>query len=134
MNTNKDSAVQCMITASYILSSMCTIFIFLAIFKGSWNMALISLDLFLITGAVIISAFVLENCDEYSDAPLLVNIVCCIVLAVEYFIMVVAWGIYTIVKNVLYVFMFPGAFISFVIDKFSIAFFKKGDDDNEKLE
>ena len=131
MNTNKDSAVQCMITASYILSSMCTIFIFLAIFKGSWNMALISLDLFLITGAVIISAFVLENCDEYSDAPLLVNIVCCIVLAVEYFIMVVGWGVFNIVKMI---FTFPGRAFSFVIDLFATIFFKKGDDNNEKFE
>ena len=131
MNTNKDSAVQCMITASYILSSMCTIFIFLAIFKGSWNMALISLDLFLITGAVIISAFVLENCDEYSDAPLLVNIVCCIVLAVEYFIMIVAWGIFNIAK---FIFTFPGRAFSFVIDLFATIFLKKGDNNNEKFE
>ena len=127
MNTNKDSAVQCLIAASYILSSICTIFIFLAIFRGSWNMALTALDLFLITGAVIISAFVLENCDEYSDAPLLVNIVCCIVLAVEYFIIVVGWGIFNITK---YVFMFPGTIIAFIAD----LIFKKGDDNNEKFE
>ena len=127
MNTNKDSAVQCLISASYILSSMCTIFIFLAIFKGSWNMVLIALDLFLITGAVIISAFVLENCDEYKDAPLLVNIVCCIVLAVEYFIIVVGCGIFNITK---YVFMFPGTIIAFMAD----LIFKKGDDNNEKFE
>lgn len=115
MNTNKDSAVQCMITASYILSSMCTIFIFLAIFKGSWNMALISLDLFLITGAVIISAFIIDNCDEYRNVPLLVNLICCIVLAIEYFIMVVGWGIFNIVK---YVFMFPGTIVAFMADLF----------------
>ena len=126
MNTNKDSAVQCMITASYILSSMCTIFVFLAIFKGSWNMALISLDLFLITGAVIISAFIIDNCEEYRDVPVLVNLICCVVLAVEYFIMVVSWGIFNIVK---YVFIFPGTIVSFVIDLFS-----KGDDNNEKIE
>ena len=131
MNTNKDSAVQCLISASYILSSMCTIFIFLAIFKGSWNMALIALDLFLITGAVIISAFILEKCDEYSDASLLVIIVCCIVLAVEYFIMIVAWGIFNIAKRI---FVFPGTIITFMIGLINIAFFKKGDDDNEKME
>ena len=127
MNTNKDSAVQCMITASYILSSMCTIFVFLAIFKGSWNMALISLDLFLIMGAVLISAFIIDNCEEYRDVPVLVNLICCVVLAVEYFIMVVAWGIFNIAK---YVFMFPGTIIAFMAD----LIFKKGDDNNEKLE
>ena len=131
MNTNKDSAVQCLITASYILSSMCTIFIFLAIFKGSWNMALIALDLFLITGAVIISAFVLENCDEYSDAPLLVNIVCCIVLAVEYFIMIVAWGIFNIAKHI---FVFPGTIITFMITLINIAFFNKVDEHAVQLD
>lgn len=127
MNTNKDSAVQCMITASYILSSMCTIFIFLAIFKGSWNMALIALDLFLIMGAVLISAFIIDDCDEYRNVPLFVNLICCIVLAIEYFIMVVAWGIFNIAK---YVFMFPGTIIAFMAD----LIFKKGDDNNEKLE
>lgn len=126
MNTNKYSAVQCMITASYILSSMCTIFIFLAIFKGSWNMALIALDLFLIMGAVLISAFIIDDCDEYRDVPLLVNLICCIVLAIEYFIMVVAWGVFNIAK---YVFMFPGTIIAFMAD----LFFKKGDDNNEKI-
>ena len=127
MNTNKDSAVQCMITASYILSSMCTIFIFLAIFKGSWNMALIALDLFLIMGAVLISAFIIDDCDEYRNVPLLVNLICCIILAIEYFIMVVAWGVFNIAK---YVFMFPGTIIAFMAD----LIFKKGDDNNEKLE
>ena len=131
MNTNKDSAVQCLITASYILSSICTIFIILAIFKGSWNMAIIALDSFLITGAVIISAFIIDNCDEYNNVPLLVNIICCIVLAVEYFIMVVGWGIFNIAK---YVFIFPGKIISFIMDLIIITFFKKGDDNNEKLE
>ena len=131
MNTNKDSAVQCLITASYILSSICTIFIILAIFKGSWNMAIIALDSFLITGAVIISAFIIDNCDEYNNVPLLVNIICCIVLAVEYFIMIVAWGIFNITKHI---FVFPGTIITFMIDLINIAFFKKGDDDNEKLE
>ena len=126
MNTNKYSAVQCMITASYILSSMCTIFIFLAIFKGSWNMALIALDLFLIMGAVLISAFIIDDCDEYRDVPLLVNLICCIVLAIGYFIMVVAWGVFNIAK---YVFMFPGTIIAFMAD----LFFKKGDDNNEKI-
>ena len=131
MNTNKDSAIQCLISASYILSSICTIFIFLAIFRGSWNMAWIALDSFLIMGAVLISAFIIGNCDEYSDAPLLVNIVCCIVLAVEYFIMVVAWGIFNIAKHI---FIFPGTIIAFMIYLINVAFFKKGDDNNEKLE
>ena len=131
MNTNKDSAVQCLITASYILSSICTIFIILAIFKGSWNMAIIALDSFLITGAVIISAFIIDNCDEYNNVPLLVNIVCCIVLAVEYFIMVVGWGIFNIAKHI---FVFPGTIITFMINLINIAFFKKGDDNDEKLE
>ena len=131
MNTNKDSAVRCMLTASYILSSICTIFIFLAIFRGSWNMALIALDSFLIMGAVIISAFILDDCYEYKDAPLLVCIVSCIVLAIEYFIIVVVWGIYNIVK---YIFIFPGAVFSFVTDFIRYTIFKKGDDNNEKLE
>ena len=117
MNTNKDSAVQCMITASYILSSMCTIFIFLAIFKGSWNMAWIALGSFLIMGIVLISAFILADCDGYKDAPFLVNIVCC--------------GILNIIK---YIFMFPGAAFSFVIDFIRYTIFKKGDDNNEKME
>ena len=127
MNTNKDSAVQCLITASYILSSICTIFIFLAIFRGSWNMALIALDSFLIMGAVLISAFIIGNCDEYRDVPLLVNLICCAVLAIEYFIIIVGCGIFNIVK---YVFMFPGTIIAFMAD----LIFKKGDDNNEKLE
>ena len=131
MNTNKDSAVQCMITASYILSTICTIFIFLAIFKRSWNMSFIALDLFLIMGAVIISAFILDDCDEYKDTPLLVCIVSCIVLAIEYFIMVICWGIFNIAKHI---FVFPGTIITFMINLINIAFFKKGDDNDEKLE
>ena len=131
MNTNKDSAVQCMITASYIISSMCTIFIFLAIFKGSWNMALIALGSFLIMGIVLISAFILADCDVFKDAPFLVCIVSCIVLAIEYFIIVVCWGILNIIK---YIFMFPGAVFSFVIDFIRYTIFKKGDDNNEKIE
>ena len=131
MNTNKDSAVQCLITASYILSSICTIFIFLAIFRGSWNMALIALDSFLIMGAVLISAFIIGNCDEYRDVPLLVNLICCIVLAIEYFIMIVAWGVFNIAK---FIFTFPGRAFSFVVDLFATIFLKKGDDNNEKLE
>ena len=127
MNTNKDSAVQCLITASYILSSICTIFIFLAIFRGSWNMALIALCSFLIMGIVLISAFIINDCEEYNDVPVLVNIICCIVLAVEYFIIVIGSGIFNIIK---YVFMFPGTIVAFVAD----LFFKKGDDNNEKLE
>ena len=127
MNTNKDSAVQCLIYASHILSSICTIFIFLAIFRGSWNMALIALCSFLIMGIVLISAFILDDCDGYKDAPFLVCIVSCIVLAIEYFIIVVCWGILNIIK---YIFMFPGAIIAFMAD----LIFKKGDDNNEKLE
>ena len=131
MNTNKDSAVQCLIYASHILSSICTIFIFLAIFRGSWNMALIALDSFLIMGAVLISAFIIGNCDEYRDVPLLVTLICCIVLAIEYFIMVVAWGVFNIAK---FIFTFPGTIIAFMIDLINVTFFKKGDDNNEKLE
>ena len=131
MNTNKDSAVQCMITASYVLSVICTIFIFLAIFKKSWNMGIIALDLFLIMGAVIISAFILDDCYGYKDAPLLVCIVSCIVLAIEYFIIVICYGILTILK---YIFMLPGTVFSFVTDFIRYSIFKKGDDDNEKLE
>lgn len=131
MKTSKDSAVQCMISASYVVSSMCTIFIFLSIFKRSWSMAAVALDLFLIMGAILISAFIINDCEEYRDVPLLVNFICCIVLAVEYFIMVVGWGIFNIVR---YVFIFPGVFISFVIDKFGTAFLSKGDDNNEKFE
>ena len=130
MNTNKDSAVQCLIMASYILSSICTIFIILAIFKRSWNMALISLDSFLIMGAVLISASIIDSCDEYKDVPLLMNIICCIVLAVEYFIMVVGWGVFNIVK---YIFLLPGTIIAFMIDLINVTFFKKGDDNNEKI-
>lgn len=124
MNTNKDSAVRCMITASYILSTMCTIFIFLSIFKSSWRMAAIALDIFLYMGVILISAFIINDCEEYNDVPVLVNIICCIVLAVEYFIMVVGWGIFNIAK---YVFMFPVTVYSFMIDLFN-----KGDDNNDK--
>ena len=131
MNTNKDSAVQCLITASYILSSICTIFIFLAIFRGSWNMALIALDSFLIMGAVLISASIIDSRDEYKDVPLLVNIICCIVLAVEYFIMVVGWGVFNIVK---YIFLLPGTIIVFLTDLVNKTSLKEGDDNNEKFE
>ena len=127
MSTNKDSAVQCMINAGYVLSTICTIFTFLAIFKRSWNMGLIALDSFLIMGAILISAFIINDCEEYNDVPVLVNIICCIVLAVEYLIIVVGWGIFNITK---YVFMFPGTIIAFMAD----LIFKKGDDNNEKLE
>ena len=130
MNTNKDSAVQCLIYASYILSSIYTIFIFLAIFRGSWNMAWIALGSFLIMGIVLISAFILADCDDFKDAPFLVCIVSCIVLAIEYFIIVVCWGILNIIK---YIFMFPGAVFSFVIDIIRYVIFKKGDDNNEKI-
>ena len=122
MNTNKDSAVQCLINACYVLSSIYTIFIFLAIFRGSWNMALIALDSFLIMGAVLISAFILADCDGYKDAPFLVCIVSCIVLAIEYFIIVVCCGILNIIK---YIFMFPVAAFSFVTDIICYVIFKK---------
>ena len=131
MNTNKDSAVQCLISASYILSSICTIFIFLAIFKRSWNMALIALDSFLIMGAVLISASIIDSCDEYKDAPLLVNIICCVVLAIEYFIMVVGWGVFNVVK---YIFLLPGSIIVFLTDLVNKTSLKEGDDNNEKME
>ena len=131
MNTNKDSAVQCMINAGYVLSTICTIFTFLAIFKRSWNMGLIALDSFLIMGAILISAFIINDCEEYNDVPVLVNIICCIVLAIEYFIIVVCWGILNIIK---YIFIFPGAVFSFVIDFIRYTIFKKGDDNNEKIE
>ena len=127
MNTNKDSAVQCMINAGYILSTICTIFTFIAIFKRSWNIGLIALDSFLIMGAILISAFIINDREEYNDVPVLVNIICCIVLAVEYFIIVVGSGIFNIIK---YVFMFPGTIVAFMAD----LIFKKGDDNNEKLE
>ena len=130
MNTNKDSAVQCLIYAGYILSSIYTIFIFLAIFRGSWNMAWIALGSFLIMGIVLISAFILADCDDFKDAPFLVCIVSCIVLAIEYFIIVVCWGILNIIK---YIFMFPGAVFSFVIDFIRYTILKKGDDNNEKF-
>ena len=126
MNTNKDSAVQCMINAGYVLSTICTIFTFLAIFKRSWNMGLIALDSFLIMGAILISAFIINDCEEYNDVPFLVNIICCIVLAVEYFIIIVGCGIFNIMK---YVFMFPGIIIAFMAD----LILKKGDDNNEKI-
>ena len=131
MNTNKDSVVQCLINASYVLSTIYTIFIFLAIFRGSWNMAWIALGSFLIMGIILISAFILADCDDFKDAPFLVCIVSCIVLAVEYFIIVVCWGILNILK---YIFIFPGAVFSFVIDFIRYTIFKKGDDNNEKLE
>ena len=131
MNTNKDSAVQCMIHAGYVLSTICTIFTFLAIFRGSWNMALIALCSFLIMGIVLISAFILADCDGYKDAPFLVCIVSCIVLAIEYFIIVICYGILNILK---YIFMFPGAAFSFVTDFIRYTIFKKGDDNNEKIE
>ena len=122
MNTNKDSAVQCLITASYILSSICTIFIFLAIFRGSWNMALISLCSFLVMGIVLISAFIIYDCDNYSDVPLLVNLICCTVLAIEYFIIFVGCGILNIVK---YILKFPETIFSFVTDIIRYVIFKK---------
>ena len=131
MNTNKDSAVQCLITASYILSSICTIFIFLAIFRGSWNMALIALCSFLVMGIVLISAFILADCDDFKDAPFLVCIVSCIVLAIEYFIIVICYGVLNIVK---YILKFPETIFSFVTDFIRYVIFKKGDDNNEKLE
>lgn len=131
MNTNKDSVVQCMVSASYVLSTVCTIFIFLAIFRSSWNMAVIALEIFLFMGAIVISASIVYNCDDYGDVPFLVNIVCFVVLAIEYFIMIVGCGIFNIVK---WVFIFPGIALSFVLNLFVTAFSKKGDDNDEKIE
>ena len=111
MNTNKDSPVVCMLTASCVLSTICTIFIFLTIFTRSWTMGLIALDTFLIMGAVIISAFIIYDCDNYSDVPLLVHLLCYIVFAVEYFVMVVGKGIFNIVK---FIFTFPAVAFSYL--------------------
>ena len=93
-------------------------------------MALIALDSFLIMGAVLISAFIIGDCDEYHDVPLLVNLICCTVLAIEYFIMIVAWSVFNIAK---FIFILPERAFSFVIDLFATIFFKKGDDNNEKI-
>ena len=94
-------------------------------------MALIAFDSFLIMGAVLISAFIIGDCDEYRDIPLLVNLICCVVLSIEYFIMIVAWGVFNIAK---FIFILPERAFSFVIDLFATIFFKKGDDNNEKME
>ena len=131
MNTNKDSVVQCLISAGYFLSTVCTIFIFLAIFRSSWNMAVIALGIFLFMGVIVISGSIVYDCDDYGDVPFLVNIVCFVVLAIEYFIMIVGYGIFNIVK---WVFIFPGTVFSFVLDLFVKAFYKKGDDSDEKIE
>ena len=131
MNTNKDSAVQCLITACYVLSSIYTIFIFLAIFRGSWNMAWIALGSLLIMGIVLISASILADCDGYKDAPFLVCIVSCIVLAIEHLIIIVGCGILNIVK---YILKFPETIFSIVTDFIRYTIFKKRDDNNEKLE
>lgn len=131
MNTNKDSVVQCMISASYVLSTVCTIFIALAIYGRSLNMAMFALESFLIMGAIVISASIVCNCDDYSDVPFFVNIVCFVVLAIEYIIMIVGCGIFNIVK---WVFIFPGIALSFVLNLFVTAFSKKGDDNDEKIE
>ena len=130
MNTNKDSAVVCMLTASCVLSTICTIFIFLTIFTRSWTMGLIALDTFLIMGAVIISAFIVDDSDKYSDIPLLVNLMCCIVFAVEYFVMVVGKGIFNIVK---FIFTFPAVAFSYLYSFISHINLKKGEDNNEKI-
>ena len=122
MNTNKDSAVQCLINASHILSSICTIFIFLAIFRGSWNMALIALCSFLVMGIVLISAFIIYDCDNFSDAPLLVHLICCAVLAIEYFIMVISKSIFNIAK---YILKFPETIFSIMTDIIRYVIFKK---------
>ena len=94
-------------------------------------MAWIALGSLLIMGIVLISAFILADCDGYKDTPFLVCIVSCIVLAIEYFIIVVCWGILNIIK---YIFMFPVAAFSFVTDFIRYTIFKKGDDNNEKNE
>ena len=131
MNTNKDSAVVCMLTASCVLSTICTIFIFLTIFTRSWTMGLIALDTFLIMGAVIISAFIIDDSDKYGDIPLLVNLLCCIVFAVEYFVMVVSKRVFNIVK---FIFTFLAVAFSYMYGFIShVNFLKKGDDNNEKI-
>ena len=114
MNTNKDSAVVCMLTASCVLSTICTIFIFLTIFTRSWTMGLIALDTFLIMGAVIISAFIIDDSDKYGDIPLLVNLLCCIVFAVEYFVMVVGKGVFNVFNIVKFIFTFPAVAFSYL--------------------
>ena len=131
MNSNKDSIVQCLISAGYFLSTVCTIFIALTIYGRSLNMALFALESFLIMGAIVISASIVYNCDDYGDVPFLVNIVCFVVLAIEYFVMVVGCGIFNIVK---WVFIFPGTAFSFVLDLLVKVFYKKGDDSDEKIE
>ena len=131
MNSNKDSIVQCLISAGYFLSTVCTIFIALTIYGRSLNMALFALESFLIMGAIVISASIVYNCDDYGDVPFLVNIVCFVVLAIEYFIMVVGCSIFNIVK---WVFIFPGTAFSFVLDLLVKVFYKKGDDSDEKIE
>ena len=131
MNSNKDSVVQCLISASYFLSTVCTIFIALAIYGRSLNMAMFALESFLIMGVIVISASIVYNCDDYEDVPFLVHIICFVVLAIEYFIMVVGCGIFNIVK---WIFIFPGMALSFVLDLFVTAFYKKGDDSDEKIE
>ena len=131
MNSNKDSAVVCMLTASCVLSTICTIFIFLTIFTRSWTMGLIALDTFLIMGAVIISAFIIDDSDEYGDIPLLVNLLCCIVFAVEYYVMVVGKGVFNIVK---FIFTFLAVAFSCMYGFIShVNLKKKGDDNNEKI-
>ena len=130
MNTNKDSAVQCLINACYVLSSIYTIFIFLAIFRGSWNMAWIALGSFLIMGIILMSAFILADCDDFKDAPFLVCIVSCIVFAVEYFVMIVGKGAFNIVK---FIFTFLAVAFSYMYGFISHVDLKKGDDNNEKI-
>ena len=131
MNSNKDSAVVCMLTASCVLSTICTIFIFLTIFTRSWTMGLIALDTFLIMGEVIISAFIIDDSDEYGDIPLLVNLLCCIVFAVEYYVMVVGKGVFNIVK---FIFTFLAVAFSCMYGFIShVNLKKKGDDNNEKI-
>ena len=73
---------------------------------------------------------IIDNCEEYNDVPVLVNIICCIVLAIEYFIMFVVWGVFNIAK---FIFTFPGRAFSFVVDLFATIFLKKRDDNNEKM-
>ena len=131
MNTNKDSAVVCMLTASCFLSAICTIFIFLSIFTRSWTMGLIALDSFLIMGAVIISAFIIDNSDRYNDIPLLVKFISCIVFAVEYFIMVISKSIFNIAK---YIFTFLAVAFSYTYGFINHINLKKGDENSEKME
>ena len=83
MNSNKDSVVQCLISAGYFLSTVCTIFIALAIYGRSLNMAMFALESFLIMGVIVISASIVYNCDDYADVSFLVHIIWARIILVQ---------------------------------------------------